>query len=349
MDSRVEPADFECDYEGHRKLPGDAIHLFEAAVHRFLRPEIDPDTKELIRINPPVSPVMHLSLGLGTKTESGESSNPPMQSSVFCCLLNGGRTQLRPDTSGKPNSYNFFSKTYFLTFRFFELYLSVYCYPQRYFLLPATPHFLNSMFLDHRPNWKSLHKHRDNMVSLPKQESLSLTPSNGDVSQYEDALAAFSPEFPGCLPVNDKRLEPAFQRRHPEGRTQTRSGTFTIDFTGVSLAEVEYLLLTLHFLSQYVFPGHYPAIFRPAWLSELKPTVELSVRARWFLLSLDSTDRRSLASFAKCGHDVCCNSRLAVPLRLRMSGRCMHCVCPLSDLNCQCRICPYIPEHLLHL
>ena len=39
IDSRVEPADFECDYEGHKKLPGDAIHLFEAAVHRFLRPE----------------------------------------------------------------------------------------------------------------------------------------------------------------------------------------------------------------------------------------------------------------------------------------------------------------------
>ena len=40
IDSRVEPADFECDYEGHKKLPGDAIHLFEAAVHRFLRPVV---------------------------------------------------------------------------------------------------------------------------------------------------------------------------------------------------------------------------------------------------------------------------------------------------------------------
>ena len=103
IDSRVEPADFECDYEGHKKLPGDAIHLFEAAVHRFLKPEIDPDTRQLIRINPPASKVMHLSLGLGSKSESGESSNPPMQSSVFCCLINGGKTRLKPDTQGNSN------------------------------------------------------------------------------------------------------------------------------------------------------------------------------------------------------------------------------------------------------
>ena len=102
IDSRVEPADFECDYEGHKKLPGDAIHLFEAAVHRFLRPEVDPVSGKLIRINLPSSPIMHLSLGLGSKSESGESSNPPMQSSTFCCLINAGNTSLFADSPGKP-------------------------------------------------------------------------------------------------------------------------------------------------------------------------------------------------------------------------------------------------------
>ena len=179
--------------------------------------------------------------------------------------------------------------------------------PQQYFSLPATI-FLTSLtllFLDSRPCWKSSIKHVDNMVSIPKQEALRLSPSDGDISRYEDVFYGFNPEFPGCLPVGEKRLEPAFRRRHPKGRTQTRSGTFTIDFADVSLAEVEYHLLTLHYLSQYVFPGYFPSIFRPAWLSNLRPTVELSVRARWFLLSLDGSDRRSLASFAVCGHDVC--------------------------------------------
>ena len=100
IDSRVEPAYFECDYEGDKKLPGDAIHLFEAAFHRFLKPENDPVTHKLIRINPPASKVMHLSLGLGSKSESGKTSNPPMQSSVFSCLINGGKTRLLPDTQG---------------------------------------------------------------------------------------------------------------------------------------------------------------------------------------------------------------------------------------------------------
>ena len=107
IDSRVEPADFECDYEGHKKLPGDAVHLFEAAVHRFLRPEVDPVSGKLVRINLPSSPIMHLSLGLGSKSESGESSNPPIQSSTFCCLINGGKTSMFSDTPGKPNSLTF--------------------------------------------------------------------------------------------------------------------------------------------------------------------------------------------------------------------------------------------------
>ena len=187
------------------------------------------------------------------------------------------------------------------------------------------------------------------MVSIPKQEALRISPSDGDVSHYEDAFYRFNPEFPGCLPVGSNRSQPAFLRRYPKGTTRTRSGTFTIDFTDVSLAEVEYLLLTLHYLSQYVFPGYYPSIFRPAWLTSLHPTVELSVRARWFLLSLDGSNRRSLSSFADCGHEVCCNSQISAPLRLRMSGRCMHCVCSLSEFDCRCRTCPYIPEHLLQL
>jgi hypothetical protein len=99
-DSRVEPDDFECDYEGHKKLPGDAIHLFEASIHRFLRPEFDSISNKLIGINPPESKLMHLSLGLGSKAESGETSNPPMQSSTFCCLINGGKTYLFHDTPG---------------------------------------------------------------------------------------------------------------------------------------------------------------------------------------------------------------------------------------------------------
>ena len=185
------------------------------------------------------------------------------------------------------------------------------------------------------------------MVSEPKQEVLRLT--DGNLSKYEDATTSFTPEFPGCLPVRNGRSEPAFRRRHPNGSTRTRSGTFVIDFTEVSLAEVEYLLLTLHFLSQYVFPGNYPSIFRPAWLLAMQPTVELDLRARWFLLSLQNSDRRSLASFGDCGHEVCCGSRLATPARLDMFGRCMHCVCSLSDSDCHCQTCPYIPRHLLQL
>ena len=249
---------------------------------------------------------------------------------------------------------------------FFDFPLPATCFKINLnFLLPATflvllatrnnyccPQRLTSklyMFLGSQPYWKSSLKHMDNMVSIPKQESMVLSPSNGDISHYEDSFYRFCPEFPGCLPVGEKRLQPAFRRRHPKGRTQTRSGTFTIDFADVTLGEVEYLLLTLHYLSQYVFPGYFPAVFRPAWLSSFKPTVELSVRARWFLLSLDGADRRTLSSFAVCGHEVCCNSQIAAPLRLRMSGRCMHCVCPLSEFDCRCRTCPYIPEHLLHL
>ena len=83
------------------KLPRDAIHLFEAAVHRFLQPEIDPISHKLVGINPPKSKLMHLSLGLGSKAESGETSNPPMQSSTFCCLINGGKTYLFHDNPGK--------------------------------------------------------------------------------------------------------------------------------------------------------------------------------------------------------------------------------------------------------
>ena len=185
------------------------------------------------------------------------------------------------------------------------------------------------------------------MVVEPKQESLRLTA--GFSSEYEDTSAGFSPEFPGCLPEHSKRTQPAFRRRHPNGTTQTRSGTFLIDFTDVQLEEVEYLLLSLHFLSQYVYPGFYPSIFRPKWLRAFQPTVELTFRARWFLLSLGNADRRSLASFGDCGHEVCCNSQLASPLRLEMTGRCMHCSCSLSDYDCHCQSCPYIPKHLLQL
>ena len=185
------------------------------------------------------------------------------------------------------------------------------------------------------------------MVAEPKQESLRLT--DGFLSHYEDSTTGFSPEFPGCLPVRSGRTEPAFRRRHSNRTTQTRSGTFVIDFTGVQLAEIEYLLLSLHYLSQYVFPGFYPSIFRPAWLKTLCPTIELSARARWFLLSLEGSDRRSLDSFADCGHEVCCGSQLATPLRLKMTGRCMHCSCSLSDPDCHCQSCPYIPRHLLQL
>jgi hypothetical protein len=185
------------------------------------------------------------------------------------------------------------------------------------------------------------------MVVEQKQESLRLTA--GFSSKYEDTAAGFSPEFPGCLPEHSKRTQPAFRRRHPNGTTQTRSGTFLIDFTDVQLEEVEYLLLSLHFLSQYVYPGFYPSIFRPKWLRAFEPTVELTFRARWFLLSLGNADRRSLASFGDCGHEVCCNSQLASPLRLEMTGRCMHCSCSLSDYDCHCRSCPYIPKHLLQL
>ena len=115
IDSRVEPADFEVDYEGHKKLPGDAIHLFEAAVHRFLRPEFDPVTHKLIGINPLASQIMHLSFGLGSKAESGETSNPAMQSSTFCCLINGRKTFLFSNTPG--NFLKLFSDSYleFLT------------------------------------------------------------------------------------------------------------------------------------------------------------------------------------------------------------------------------------------
>ena len=73
------------------------------------------------------------------------------------------------------------------------------------------------------------------MVSLSKQESVRLNPSNGDISHYEDSFFGFNPEFPGCLPVGDKRSQPEFRRRHPKGKTQTRSGTFTIDFADVSV------------------------------------------------------------------------------------------------------------------
>tara|TARA_B110000208_G_C11311180_1_gene262501 strand:- start:173 stop:412 length:240 start_codon:yes stop_codon:yes gene_type:complete len=64
------------------------------------------------------------------------------------------------------------------------------------------------------------------MVVEPKQESLRLTA--GFSSEYEDTSAGFSPEFPGCLPEHSKRTQPAFRRRHPNGTTQTRSGTFLI-------------------------------------------------------------------------------------------------------------------------
>ena len=273
---------------------GDFVHLFEAAIHRFLRPIVDATTGRLTEISTPRVPIMHLSLGLGSKVSSGESTNPPMQSTLLCALINGGKN---------------FSHFGFV------------------------------------PSFNSVLSVTRNLTTEPRQKTLPIPKFFGQQPVYEDGTHSCT-EFVGCLPRSPVRTQPAFRLRRTVEPIRTRSGTFLIDFTDVTLSEVETLLLTLHYLSQYVLPGSYPAVFRPTWLRLFRPTVELGSRTLSFLSSFEQSDRRDVISFGYCGHTVCCLGRTSHSASTFVHGRCTHCTCPplLSD-TCILTCCPYLTAY----
>jgi hypothetical protein len=268
----------------------------------------------LIDISTPNVPFMHLSLGLGSKVSFGESTNTPMQSTLLCTLINGSK------------NFPYYSGNFLELSENFNL-----------SIIFSFPDFIPSYYSDLSP--------ARNLTTEPRQISLMIPKFPDQQPFYEDGTNSCT-EFIGCLPRSPVRIQPAFRLRRPVEPIRTRSGTFLIDFTGVTLSEVETLLLSLHFLSQYVFPGSYPFVFRPTWLTQFRPTVKLESRTLSFLSSFKHADRRHIVSFGYCGHTSCCLDRISHTTSTFVHGRCIHCTCPplLTD-NCTLNCRPYLSAY----